>query len=206
MPCCGRPAPSSPAPARTRPPHYRALGPKRVPRRGARRRPKLDRVARSFDFLLSVSPINSREAMDELPRRRRGRARRRFRYRPLDGRSRRRQARPLRDRPVDPRRPVARTAAVGKAAGDRSSADDAGDAQHAGLPAASLLHYGTVGSGLLADARAILARPQAPRAGGERVGADRSRRTRRAALIAPIAPIDRALRRRGRSSRRRRAA
>ncbi len=124
------------------PPHYRSLGRSAFLAAALDADKRLDRVARSFDFLLSVSPINSREAMERFFGERRGHGAE-VPVPAADGRSRRRQARFVRGRPVDPRGSSARAAAVGKAAGARPSADHACNAQHAGVSggfAASLRH------------------------------------------------------------------
>ena len=140
---------------------------------------KLDAVARSFDFLLSISPINSREARErffadgeqQAPE---------FRYRPLTVDPGRRQARPLRDRPVDHRRPAARAAALAKSGGDRSPADDAGDAQHAGVQGRRrCCTTARCGRSCSTDAQAILACERAARPpAAKSVGAARSPRRR----------------------------
>jgi hypothetical protein len=141
------------------PAHFRSLGRSAFLAAALDADKKFDKVARSFDFLLSVSPINSREAMErffsggeqEAPK---------FRYRPLT---------------VDPD-----TAKRDLYAVDLSIIEDPllerllsekrQELDHqltmlstrntAAFKAASLLHYGTVGSQLLADAHAILARPR----------------------------------------------
>ena len=59
MRCCGRPAPSSTTARRGAPPHYRALGRSAYLAAALKADRKLDQVARSFDFLLSISPINT---------------------------------------------------------------------------------------------------------------------------------------------------
>ncbi|WP_308515481.1 flavohemoglobin expression-modulating QEGLA motif protein [Sphingomonas flavescens] len=152
------------------PSHFRSLGRSAFLSAALDADRKLDKVARSFDFLLSVSPINSREAMErffadgeaEPPK---------FRYRPLT---------------IDP--------AVGKRglyAVDLSIVEDPllerllsekrQEIDHqltmlatrntSAFKAASLLQYGTVSNSLLADAQAILARPKQAKASGEVVGA-----------------------------------
>lgn len=152
------------------PAHFRSLGRSAFLAAALDADKKFDKVARSFDFLLSVSPINSREAMErffaggeqEAPK---------FRYRPLT---------------VDPD-----TAKRDLYAVDLSIIEDPllerllsekrQELDHqltmlstrntAAFKAASLLHYGTVGSQLLADARAILARPRGRKERGDMVGA-----------------------------------
>jgi len=152
------------------PAHFRSLGRSAFLAVALDADKRLDRVARSFDFLLSVSPINSREAMEHFfaggekdePK---------FRYRPLT---------------VDPD-----TAKRDLYAVDLSMIEDpllerllsekrqeidhqltmlSTRNTHA-FKAASLLHYGTVGSQLLADAQTILARPKPRKPSGTLVGA-----------------------------------
>lgn len=150
------------------PPHYRSLGRSAFLAAALDADRKLDRVARSFDFLLSVSPINSREARDRFfeggaqvaPE---------FRYRPLT---------------VDPAAAKRELYAVDLSILEdplleRLLAEKRQEIDHQltmlatrnteSFQAASMLHYGTVGSRLLEDARAILARPAPPRAVGETV-------------------------------------
>ena len=152
------------------PAHFRSLGRSAFLAAALDADKKLDRVARSFDFLLSVSPINSREAMErffakgeqEAPK---------LRYRPLT---------------VDPDAAKRDLYAVDLSIVEdplleRLLAEKRQELDHqltmlatrntAAFQAASLLHYGTVGSQLLADAHAILARPRPRRAAGEMVGA-----------------------------------
>jgi uncharacterized protein (TIGR02421 family) len=152
------------------PAHFRSLGRSAFLAAALDADRKLDKVARSFDFLLSVSPINSREASErffaageqDAPR---------FRYRPLT---------------VDPD-----TAKRDLYAVDLSIVEDPllerllsekrQELDHQltmlstrntpAFKAASLLQYGTVGSQLLTDARAILARPRGRTDRGARVGA-----------------------------------
>ena len=65
------------------PVHYRALGRRAFLAAALKADRKLDRIARSFDFLLSVSPINTDEAMHDYFGADGGKAPR-FRYRPLE--------------------------------------------------------------------------------------------------------------------------
>ena len=153
-----------------RPPHYRALGRSAFLSAALDADRRLDRVARSFDFLLSVSPINTREAAetffatgeDETPE---------FRYRPLT---------------VDPDAAKRDLYAV-----DLSILEDPllerllrekrqeldhqltmlSTRNSPAFQAASLLQYGTVSTRLRNDALTILARPKTRKAGGERLGA-----------------------------------
>jgi uncharacterized protein (TIGR02421 family) len=152
------------------PAHFRSLGRSAFLAAALDADRKLDRVARSFDFLLSVSPINSREAMERFiaggeqktPE---------FRYRPLT---------------VDPAAAKRDLYAVDLSIIEdplleRLLSEKRQELDHqltmlatrntAAFKAASLLQYGTVGSQLLADARAILARPKARKAKGDVVGA-----------------------------------
>lgn len=152
------------------PPHFRSLGRSAFLSAALDADKKLDKVARSFDFLLSVSPINSREAMerffaageDEPPK---------FRYRPLT---------------VDPDAAKRDLYAVDLSIIEdplleRLLSEKRRETDHQltmlatrntpAFKAASLLQYGTVGSQLLADAHAILERPRHRTAAGQMVGA-----------------------------------
>jgi uncharacterized protein (TIGR02421 family) len=152
------------------PAHFRSLGRSAFLAAALDADKKLDRVARSFDFLLSVSPINSGEAMErffaggeqEAPK---------FRYRPLT---------------VDPAAAKRDLYAVDLSIIEdplleRLLSEKRQELDHqltmlstrntAAFKAASLLQYGTAGSQLLADAQAILARPRGRKPSGEVVGA-----------------------------------
>ena len=152
------------------PPHYRSLGRSAFLAAALDADKRLDRVARSFDFLLSVSPINSREAMEQFfangaqqpPD---------FRYRPLT---------------IDPDVAKGDLYAVDLSILEdplleRLLAEKRQEIDHQltmlatrntpAFQAASLLHYGTVDTRLLADARSILGRPRHPRPHSETVGA-----------------------------------
>ncbi|HVL78259.1 MAG TPA: tyrosine/phenylalanine carboxypeptidase domain-containing protein [Sphingomicrobium sp.] len=152
------------------PSHHRSLGRSAFLAAALDADKKLDRVARSFDFLLSVSPINGREAMerffasgaDEEPE---------FRYRPLT---------------VDPDVAKRDLYAVDLSILEdpllqRLLSEKRRELDHQltmlatrntpAFKAASLLHYGTAGSRLLEDARAILARPAPARSPGGTIGA-----------------------------------
>lgn len=152
------------------PTHFRSLGRSAFLAAALDADKKLDRVARSFDFLLSVSPINSREAMElffaggesEAPK---------FRYRPLT---------------VDPdaaKRDLYSVdlSIIEDPLLERLLSEKRQEIDHQltmlstrntpAFKAASLLHYGTVGSQLLADAQAILDRPRRRKPKGEIVGA-----------------------------------
>ncbi len=152
------------------PPHYRSLGRSAFLAAALDADKRLDRVARSFDFLLSVSPINSREAMErffdggaqEAPK---------FRYRPLT---------------VDPDAAKRDLYAVDLAILEdplleRLLSEKRQELDHqltmlatrntAAFQAASLLHYGTVSSGLRGDARAILAGTRPAKVREQRIGA-----------------------------------
>lgn len=65
------------------PVHYRALGRRALLAAALKADTKLDRIASSFDFLLSVSPINTEEAMHDYFGAAGGNSPR-FRYRPLE--------------------------------------------------------------------------------------------------------------------------
>ena len=152
------------------PAHFRSLGRSAFLAAALDADKKLDKVARSFDFLLSVSPINTREAMERFFE---GGAEQapKFRYRPLT---------------VDPDAAKRDLYAVDLSIIEdplleRLLAEKRQELDHqltmlstrntAAFKAASLLQYGTVGSTLLADARAILARPKPRKASGDVVGA-----------------------------------
>jgi uncharacterized protein (TIGR02421 family) len=64
------------------PAHYRAFGRSRMVEAALQVDHELDRISRSFDFLLSVSPINTSEAYDQFQADKCAKAPR-FRYRPL---------------------------------------------------------------------------------------------------------------------------
>ena len=152
------------------PAHFRSLGRSAFLAAALDADKRLDKVARSFDFLLSVSPINSRESMErffahgeeEAPK---------FRYRPLT---------------VDPDAAKRDLYAVDLSIIEdplleRLLSEKRQEIDHqltmlstrntSAFKAASLLHYGTVGSQLLADAHAILAQPRPQKNSGETVGA-----------------------------------
>ena len=152
------------------PPHFRSLGRSAFLSAALDADKRLDKVARSFDFLLSVSPINTREAMERFfaggeahtPK---------FRYRPLT---------------VDPDAAKRDLYAVDLSIIEdplleRLLAEKRQEIDHqltmlstrntAAFKAASLLHYGTVGSQLLADAHGILVRRRPRKAHGPLVGA-----------------------------------
>ena len=106
------------------PTHYRALGRSAFLAAALKADRQLDAIARSFDFLLSISPINTDEAMHEFL----GAERRQAAALPLPparGRSRHRQARAVRDRSRRARGSVARDLVHRKAARDRPPADHA---------------------------------------------------------------------------------
>ena len=159
------------------PAHYRSLGRSAFLAAALDADKRLDRVARSFDFLLSVSPINSREAMEKFfdggaeqaPK---------FRYRPLT---------------VDPDAAKRDLYAVDLSILEdplleRLLAEKRQELDHQltmlqtrntpAFQAASLLHYGTVGSDLRADAGSILAGTR-PGQGRPASGSARSRSPRR---------------------------
>ena len=152
------------------PPHFRSLGRSAFLAAALDADKRLDRVARSFDFLLSVSPINSRDAMErffangekEAPK---------FRYRPLT---------------VDPdagKRDLydVDLSIIEDPLLERLLSEKRQEIDHqltmlstrntSAFKAASLLQYGTVSSQLLADALAVLARPRPRKPSGDVVGA-----------------------------------
>jgi uncharacterized protein (TIGR02421 family) len=67
---------------RTAPPHYRSLGRSAFLAAAIAADHKLDRISRSFDFLLSISPINTEAAFDQFLADK-GEVAPRFQYRPL---------------------------------------------------------------------------------------------------------------------------
>lgn len=152
------------------PPHFRSLGRSAFLAAALDADKRLDKVAQGFDFLLSVSPINSREAMErffagdeaEAPK---------FRYRPLT---------------IDPDAAKRDLYAVDLSIIEdplleRLLSEKRQEIDHqltmlstrntTAFKAASLLQYGTVGSQLLADANVILARPRPRKSSGDVVGA-----------------------------------
>ncbi|MDQ3470913.1 MAG: DUF1704 domain-containing protein, partial [Pseudomonadota bacterium] len=152
------------------PPHYRSLGRSAFLAAALDADKRLDRVARSFDFLLSVSPINSREAMEHFFAGGTQKAPQ-FRYRPLT---------------VDPDAAKRDLYAVDLSILEdplleRLLSEKRQELDHqltmlatrntAAFQAASLLHYGTVGSRLRTDARAILASTRPPKVREQRIGA-----------------------------------
>jgi uncharacterized protein (TIGR02421 family) len=152
------------------PAHFRSLGRSAFLAAALDADKKLDKVARSFDFLLSVSPINNRQAMErflsggeqETPK---------FRYRPLT------------IEPAAAKRDLYAIdlSIIEDPLLERLLAEKRHELDHQltmlstrnspAFKAASLLQYGTVGSQLLADAHAILARPRDRKSRGEAVGA-----------------------------------
>jgi uncharacterized protein (TIGR02421 family) len=152
------------------PAHFRSLGRSAFLSAALDADRKLDKVARSFDFLLSVSPINSREAMERFFAGGETRSPK-FRYRPLT---------------VDPAAAKRDLYAVDLSIIEdplleRLLSEKRQEIDHqltmlatrntGAFKAASLLQYGTVSNNLLADAQAILARPKRAKAAGEVVGA-----------------------------------
>ncbi len=170
------------------PDHYRSLGRSAFLTAALDADRKLDDVARSFDFLLSVSPINSREAMhtfldggaEQAPQ---------FRYRPLtvDPAAAKRELYavdlsmledPLLERLLSEKRQEIDNQLTMLAMRNSRA-----------FQAASLLHYGTVSTRLLADARAILATNYRDVAPGRRIGATEVAAAARA-LIAKYQAVD----------------
>ena len=153
------------------PRHYRSLGRSALLAAALSADRKLDRIARSFDFLLSVSPINTGAAMAEFIA---GGGKRapRFEYRPLT---------------VDPDEAKRRLYAIdlGKLedpqlesllSDKRREIDQQltmlSVRNTAAFRPASMLLYGTVDAALLADAQNLLAAPRpAPHPRGEMIGA-----------------------------------
>lgn len=170
------------------PPHFRSLGRSAFLAAALDADKRLDKVARSFDFLLSVSPINSREAMERFFAGGEEKAPK-FRYRPLT---------------VDPDAAKRDLFAVDLSIVEdplleRLLSEKRQEIDHqltmlstrntAAFMAASLLQYGTVGSQLLADARVILDRPRPRKSSGDVVGALEVAEAARA-LVAQYQAID----------------
>lgn len=170
------------------PPHFRSLGRSAFLAAALDADKRLDKVARSFDFLLSVSPINGREAMERFFAGGEKKAPK-FRYRPLT---------------VDPDAAKRDLFAVDLSIVEdplleRLLSEKRQEIDHqltmlstrntAAFMAASLLQYGTVGSQLLADAHAILARPRPRKSSGSVVGALEVAEAARA-LVAQYQAID----------------
>ena len=152
------------------PPHFRSLGRSAFLAAALDADTRLDKVARSFDFLLSVSPINSREAMDrffatgeESPPK--------LNYRPLT---------------VDPDAAKRDLYAVDLSIIEdplleRLLSEKRQELDHqltmlatrntAAFRGASMMHYGPVSPQLLADALSILAQPRPRKSGGPKVDA-----------------------------------
>lgn len=171
------------------PAHYRALGRSALLAAALSADRKLDKIARSFDFLLSVSPINTAEAMAEFLAGG-GREPPRFQYRPLT---------------VDPDVAKRRLYAVdlGKLEDPLLESLLSDKRRELDLlltmlsvrntPAfrpASMLLYGTVDEDLLADANALLAAGRPARRGGKSmIGAAEVAAAARA-LIASYRAVD----------------
>jgi uncharacterized protein (TIGR02421 family) len=152
------------------PPHFRSLGRSAFLAAALDADTRLDKVAKSFDFLLSVSPINSREAMERFfatdeessPK---------LRYRPLT---------------VDPDAAKRDLYAVDLSLIEdplleRLLSEKRQELDHqltmlatrntAAFRGASMMHYGPVSPQLLADALTILAQPPPRAPPGEKVDA-----------------------------------
>ena len=152
------------------PAHYRALGRSAFLAAALAADRKLDAVATSYDFLLSVSPINSAEAQAEFLAGKRDRPPR-FRYRPLEvdpDDAKRRLFKidlaqledPLLEKLfAEKRRDIEQQLTM---LATRNSPD---------FRAASMLQYGAVEPNLLADAEAILNAVPAPRRRRKVIGA-----------------------------------
>ena len=164
------------------PAHFRSLGRSAFLSAALDADKRLDKVARSFDFLLSVSPINTRESMERFFADGEEKAPK-FRYRPLT---------------VDPDAAKRDLYAVDLSIIEdplleRLLSEKRQEIDHqltmlstrntSAFKAASLLQYGTVGSQLLADAHAILARPRPRKHSGETVGASEVAEAARSLVI-----------------------
>ena len=170
------------------PPHFRSLGRSAFLAAALDADTRLDKVAKSFDFLLSVSPINSREAMDrffatgeESPPN--------LRYRPLtvdpDAAKRDLYAvdlsiieDPLLERLLSEKRQELDHQLTMLATRNTTA-----------FRGASMMHYGPVSPRLLADAHTILALPRPRKSGGQKVDATHVAKAARA-LVSKYQAID----------------
>ena len=153
------------------PSHYRALGRSAFLAAALDADHKLDRVARSYDFLLSVSPINSAEAMERFFADKAQQAPL-FRYRPLTV------------EPDTAKRDLYNVdlSILEDMLLERLLAEKRQEIDHqltmlatrntADFQAASMLHYGGVDAQLLSDAHAILEATPPARTPGERLDAE----------------------------------
>ncbi len=152
------------------PPHYRALGRSAYLAAALKADRKLDRISRSFDFLLSVSPIDTAKAFDRFiaegekkpPH---------FHYRPLtvDPDIAKRDLYAIDLRQLED--PLLEQLLGEKRHELDSQLTMLGSRNTPGFHAASVFQYGTVDRALLADAQAILAQPRRSRPASATVGA-----------------------------------
>lgn len=171
------------------PVHYRALGRSAFLAAALKTDRRLDEIARSFDFLLSISPINTDEAMHEFLGKAGGKPPR-FQYRPLE---------------VDPDIAKRDLYAIDLASLEDPLletlfSDKRREVDHqltmiaarntSGFRPASMLQYGVVEDGLLAAAHSILAATEGrPRRDAEMIGASEVAAAARA-LIKTYAEVD----------------
>lgn len=152
------------------PVHYRALGRSAFVAAALSADRKLDAIARSFDFLLSVSPINTDEAKAEFlacggekpPR---------FRYRPLEIDPDVAKRRLYRIDFAQLEDPLLETLFVEKRREIETQLTMLATRNTPAFRPASMLQYGAVEPGLLADARAILEHQPPPRTTSPAIGA-----------------------------------
>ena len=174
------------------PAHYRSLGRSAFLKAALRVDEKLARIAGSFDFLLSVSPINATSALDQFVADRE-QAAPDFRYRPLTVNPdtvKRRLYQLDFSRLEDP--------LLERLFNDKRHEIDAQLTMLAtrNTPAfrpASLFLYGPVRKALLNDARQVLAMPKGRRAAGETIDAPAIASAARANYDRPDAPFDAAV-------------
>jgi len=152
------------------PAHYRALGRSAFLAAALAADRKLDAVATSFDFLLSVSPINSAEAQADFLAGRRDQPPR-FRYRPLEVDPDDAKRRLYKIGLAQLEDPLLETLFAEKRREIEQQLTMLATRNTPDFRAASMLQYGAVDSALLADAEAILDAVHAPRRRRKVIGA-----------------------------------
>ena len=185
--CCARPAPSSTMAMASAPPHYRALGRSAFLASALAADRKLDRTARSFDFLLSISPINTEAAFRPISDRQ-GEVPPPLPVPPADGRSRYRQRKLYAHQPQPSRRPLLERA-VARKRRTRQQLTMLAARNTPAFPAASTMLYGTVDPSCWPMPRPCSrASENAPRPRGRMIDADDI--ARRAGSIAAYRAAD----------------